>query len=126
MQATQADKVREFRALHEGPGTFVIPNPWDVGTARLFSQLGFRALATTSAGLAFSLGLPDGRGVLSREIVLAHEIQPCSSSRTLKEDFGAPLPPSAPAESRGTKPSSINWSPATAIGRQWQPHPGRG
>lgn len=72
MQTTQADKVSEFRVLHEGPGTFVIPNPWDGGTARFFGQLGFRALATTSAGSAFSLGLPDQRGALSREMALAH------------------------------------------------------
>ncbi len=59
-----------FRALHEQPGAFVIPNPWDVGTARLLASLGFTALATTSAGLAFSLGVPEG--VLGRDQVLAH------------------------------------------------------
>lgn len=52
------DKGRVFRDLHAA--TFVIPNPWDVGTARLLAALGFKALATTSAGYAFSLGLPDG------------------------------------------------------------------
>lgn len=59
-----------FRALHEREGAFVIPNPWDVGTARILAALGFEALATTSAGLAFSLGKPDG-GV-TREEALAH------------------------------------------------------
>lgn len=49
-----------FRMLHEGPGAFVIPNPWDIGTAKLLASLGFKALATTSAGYAFSRGLPDG------------------------------------------------------------------
>jgi len=58
-----------FRKLHES-GCFVIPNPWDVGTARYLRHLGFRAVATTSAGLAFSLGLPDS-GV-SRDMVLSH------------------------------------------------------
>ena len=48
-----------FRRLHEG-GCFVMPNPWDVGSARALQHLGFPALATTSAGMAFSRGLPDG------------------------------------------------------------------
>jgi len=52
------DRVREFRRLHES-GCFVIPNPWDVGSAHLLAQLGFRALATTSAGFAWSQGRPD-------------------------------------------------------------------
>jgi 2-methylisocitrate lyase-like PEP mutase family enzyme len=63
-------KGKVFRALHEGPGAFIIPNPWDVGSARILEVLGFKALATTSAGLAFSLGLPDG--AVSREQALAH------------------------------------------------------
>lgn len=54
------DKGREFRALHEAPGAFVIPNPWDIGTAKLLASFGFKALATTSAGFAFARGLPDG------------------------------------------------------------------
>jgi 2-methylisocitrate lyase-like PEP mutase family enzyme len=66
-----AERRAHFRALHES-GCFVIPNPWDVGTARVLQQVGFRTLATTSAGLAFSRGLPDEIGVLSRDIVLAH------------------------------------------------------
>jgi 2-methylisocitrate lyase-like PEP mutase family enzyme len=61
-----------FRALHER-GCFVIPNPWDVGSARYLEHLGFPALATTSAGFAFSQGLPDsGDEVLSRERSLAY------------------------------------------------------
>src|SRR5687768_1180622 len=63
------DRVRSFRQLHES-GCFVIPNPWDVGSARLLAQLGFPAVATTSAGLAWSLGHPDNRVTL--EAVLAH------------------------------------------------------
>ena len=57
--STQADKGRAFRALHERAGGFIIPNPWDVGTARLLAGLGFEALATTSAGYAFSAGQRD-------------------------------------------------------------------
>jgi 2-methylisocitrate lyase-like PEP mutase family enzyme len=61
----QQRRAREFVALHEGP-TFVIPNPWDAGTARLLTQLGFPALATTSGGLAFGLGRRDGANQVTR------------------------------------------------------------
>lgn len=54
------DKGAIFRKLHDGPGAFVIPNPWDIGTAKLLASFGFSALATTSAGYAFSRGRPDG------------------------------------------------------------------
>jgi len=67
---TQAEKAAAFRALHERPGAFIIPNPWDAGTAKLLASLGFEALATTSLGLSNSLGRPDGAGVVSREEVL--------------------------------------------------------
>jgi 2-methylisocitrate lyase-like PEP mutase family enzyme len=56
---TQAEKGRTFRALHERDQAFIIPNPWDVGTARLLTHLGFEALATTSMGYAFSAGQRD-------------------------------------------------------------------
>ena len=59
-----------FRALHERDGPFIIPNPWDAGSARILAALGFEALATTSAGLAFSLGLPEG--CVDRETALDH------------------------------------------------------
>jgi 2-methylisocitrate lyase-like PEP mutase family enzyme len=67
---TQAEKAAVFRALHERPGAFIIPNPWDAGTARLLASLGFEALATTSLGLANTLGRPDGTGAVSRAEVL--------------------------------------------------------
>jgi 2-methylisocitrate lyase-like PEP mutase family enzyme len=67
---TQAEKARTFRALHERDHAFVIPNPWDIGTARLLAQLGFEALATTSAGYAFSIGQRDYS--LTRDRVLGH------------------------------------------------------
>jgi 2-methylisocitrate lyase-like PEP mutase family enzyme len=60
-----------FRKLHEG-GCFAIPNPWDVGTARYLCHLGFQALATSSAGFAFSRGLPDTDWALSRDQMLNH------------------------------------------------------
>jgi len=69
MPSTPSERRARFRQLHER-GCFVIPNPWDVGSARLLQSLGFPALASTSAGLAFSLGLPDG--AVPREAVLRH------------------------------------------------------
>ena len=60
-----------FRVLHQ-EGCFVIPNPWDIGSARYLQHLGFRALATTSAGFAFSQGLPDSDVAVSRDRSLAH------------------------------------------------------
>lgn len=69
---SQAEKGRRFRALHERPGAFLIPNPWDAGTARMLTQLGFEALTTTSAGLAFTLGRRDGAGLVTREETLAN------------------------------------------------------
>jgi 2-methylisocitrate lyase-like PEP mutase family enzyme len=69
---TQAEKASAFRALHARPGAFVIPNPWDAGTAKLLASLGFEALATTSLGLSNMLGRPDGSGVVSRDEVLAN------------------------------------------------------
>jgi len=71
-RATQAEKAARFRALHEQPGAFVIPNPWDAGTARVLTALGFEALTTTSAGLAFVLGRRDGEGSVRREEALAN------------------------------------------------------
>jgi 2-methylisocitrate lyase-like PEP mutase family enzyme len=72
MPATQAEKGARFRALHARPGAFVIPNPWDAGTARILDRLGFEALTTTSAGLAFTLGRSDGAGEVTREETLAN------------------------------------------------------
>lgn len=64
------ERAAAFRALHERPGAFVIPNPWDVGSARLLAHLGFEALATSSAGYAFSIGQTDG--TVGRERMLEH------------------------------------------------------
>jgi 2-methylisocitrate lyase-like PEP mutase family enzyme len=68
---TLEERCATFRQLHAG-GCFVIPNPWDVGTARYLEHLGFRALATTSAGFAFSQGLPDADWAVPRDSMLAH------------------------------------------------------
>jgi len=66
---TIADKRRTFRKLHEA-GCFVIPNPWDIGSAHYLQHLGFKALATTSAGFAFTRALADG--AVPRDLMLAH------------------------------------------------------
>jgi 2-methylisocitrate lyase-like PEP mutase family enzyme len=66
----QAQKAAAFRALHEREGAFIIPNPWDAGTARLLAHLGFESLATTSAGYAFSVGRRDGS--VDRDEMMEH------------------------------------------------------
>jgi 2-methylisocitrate lyase-like PEP mutase family enzyme len=84
-------KGAAFRRLHEAPGAFIIPNPWDTGTARILARLGFPALATTSAGMAFSLGVAEGR--TAPEDVLAHcrmivAATPLPVSADLEKGFG--------------------------------------
>ena len=69
---TQAEKAAHFQALHQGPEPFVIGNPWDAGSAKILTSLGFPALSTTSAGLAFSLGKKDGTASVSRAEALAN------------------------------------------------------
>lgn len=90
-QIGQAEKGRKFRELHERPSAFIIPNPWDVGTARVLAKIGFEALATTSSGFAFSMGKRDYEP--GRERVLAHarEIVAATSlpvSADLENGFG--------------------------------------
>src|SRR5260370_34062878 len=70
MTLTVAGKRARFAEIHAGADCFVIPNPWDVGSTKYLSTLGFKALATTSAGAAFAAGLPDGG--MTRKAVLAH------------------------------------------------------
>jgi 2-methylisocitrate lyase-like PEP mutase family enzyme len=85
------DKRIAFRKLHEAPGAFIIPNPWDIGTARILAALGFPALATTSAGMAFSLGVAEG--AVSRKDTLDHcrsivAATPLPVSADLEKGFG--------------------------------------
>lgn len=75
-------KAEAFRALHQRPGIFVIPNPWDAGSARVLESLGFSALATTSAGLAYSLGKPDGHASVTRKDTL-HNAQSIVAATSL-------------------------------------------
>ncbi len=93
MSLTQSDKAARFQALHHGPGAFVIPNPWDVGSARLLAGLGFQALATSSAASANALGHRDGG--LTREQALAHarsivDATDLPISADLEKGFGVP------------------------------------
>ena len=69
---TQAEKAQAFQALHERAKIFVMPNPWDAGTAKLFASLGFEALATTSLGFASTLGRVDGTLSVTREELIAN------------------------------------------------------
>ena len=70
MTVSQNDKAIRFRALHQAPGAFVIPNPWDAGSARILAALGFQALATSSGASAGVLGRRDGK--VTRDEALAH------------------------------------------------------
>lgn len=81
----------DFRRLHEAPGAFIIPNPWDAGTARILAALGFKALATTSAGMSFAMGAREGG--IKRDAALAHcralvAATPLPVSADLENGFG--------------------------------------
>src|SRR5947199_5802161 len=67
---SQTEKAQAFRALHQREGAFIIPNPWDIGTARVLAHLGFEALATTSMGYAFSVGQRDN--TIDRDRMMMH------------------------------------------------------
>ena len=66
---SQTDKAMQFRQRHRGPGVLVLPNAWDVASARIIEDAGFPAIATTSAGIAFSLGYPDGQRIPREEMI---------------------------------------------------------
>ena len=91
MSVSQADKAARFRALHQAPGSFVIPNPWDAGSARVLAGLGFPALATSSGASAGVLGRRDGK--VTRDEALAHaraivEATDLPVSADLEKGFG--------------------------------------
>jgi 2-methylisocitrate lyase-like PEP mutase family enzyme len=99
MPASATDRANAFCALHRRAGAFVMPNPWDVGTARILAGLGFEALATTSAGFAFTLGRRDAEGAITRDEALAH-------ARTIVD--ATPLPVSADLENGfGEAPETV-------------------
>ena len=91
MTVTQSDKATRFKALHQGPGAFVIPNPWDAGSARMLAGLGFQALATSSGAAAGILGRRDGQ--VTRDEALAQaramvEATDLPVSADLEKGFG--------------------------------------
>jgi 2-methylisocitrate lyase-like PEP mutase family enzyme len=93
MTATRQEKFNLFRALHQRPGAFVIPNPWDAGSAKILSALGFEALATTSAGCAFARGHLDSAPEMTRDVILQNakeivEATPLPVSADLQNGFG--------------------------------------
>ena len=88
---TQAEKGRAFRMLHERDGAFIMPNPWDIGSARLLAHLGFEALATTSAGYAFSLGRCDNTVARDQMMIHASDIASATdlpASADMENGFG--------------------------------------
>ncbi|ATU94287.1 isocitrate lyase/PEP mutase family protein [Phyllobacterium zundukense] len=92
--ASQTKKYQVFRELHNRPGAFVVPNPWDAGSARILTALGFEALATTSAGFAFTIGRRDSAAALPREAILLNarsivEATNLPVSADLEDGFGA-------------------------------------
>jgi 2-methylisocitrate lyase-like PEP mutase family enzyme len=91
MSQEQQDKGEAFASLHAGPGAFVIPNPWDIGSTRILTGMGFKALATTSAGYAFSRGCTDG--IIGLDEMLAHAAEivaatPLPVSADLEDGYG--------------------------------------
>src|SRR5436853_6099059 len=91
MTASQSDKATRFQALHQGPGAFVIPNPWDAGSARLLAGLGFQALATSSGASAGILGRRDGTVTREEALAQARAIVNASDlpvSADLEKGFG--------------------------------------
>jgi 2-methylisocitrate lyase-like PEP mutase family enzyme len=111
-EISQERKGEAFRALHAGP-PFVIPNPWDRGSAKVFAALGFRALATTSAGFAFTLGRQDGEVTLEEVVEHAHAIDAATSlpvSVDLENGYGPDPADAALAISRAAGAGAVGGS----------------
>ena len=109
---SQAEKGAAFRALHEGPA-FIIPNPWDAGSAHVLEQLGFQALATTSSGFAFTLGRPDGSVTLDE--VAEHTRLLCDTTTVpvavdLENGFGHEPEAAATAITRAAEAGAVGGS----------------
>ena len=112
MPGTQDEKAERFRALHEGE-TFIIPNPWDVGSARVLEALGFRALATTSSGFAFTLGRLDGQVTLEEVAGHVRAVDEASAlpvSVDLENGFGSDPEDAAAAITRVAADGAVGGS----------------
>jgi 2-methylisocitrate lyase-like PEP mutase family enzyme len=116
---TQDEKGRAFRALHEGD-PFVIPNPWDAGSARVLAALGFRALASTSSGFAYTLGRLDGGATLDEVAAHAEELDRATDlpvSVDLENGYGESPESAAQAISRVAEAGAVggsieDWDPS--------------
>ncbi|MGE8166745.1 isocitrate lyase/PEP mutase family protein [Pseudomonas putida] len=122
----QTLRAEAFKALHERDGAFVIPNPWDAGSARLLAGLGFEALATTSAGLAFSLGRPDAEAALNLEETLENaraivDATPLPVAADLENGFGELPQDCAQAILRAAEAGLVGGSIEDATGRSDAP-----
>jgi len=119
---SQADKAALFRRLHQGPGILVLPNVWDVASARIVEQAGFPAIATSSAGVAFALGYPDGERISRDEMtsvvarIVAHVGVPVTAD--MEAGYG-PGPEDAAATVRAV-------IAAGAVGMNFEDSPGEG
>ena len=123
MQVTQKDKGDAFRALHAGD-PFVIPNPWDAGSARMLEELGFKALATTSSGFAFTLGRPDGGATLAELVEHVRVLSEATSlpvSVDLENGHGDPAEAIRSVSEAGAVGGSIeDWDPETGLYERMQ------
>ena len=111
-EISQQRKGEAFRALHEGP-PFVIPNPWDAGSAKVFAALGFEALATTSAGFAFTLGRQDGDVTLDEVAEHTRALDAATSlpvSVDLENGYGPDPADAARAISRAAEAGAVGGS----------------
>jgi len=109
---SQAEKAEAFRALHAGP-PFVIPNPWDAGSARIFAGLGFEALATTSSGFAYTLGRGDGSATLdevAEHVTALNEATDLPVSADLENGYGATPADAARAIERAAAAGAVGGS----------------
>ena len=122
--ATQAEKGQRFAALHAREGAFVIPNPWDAGSAMILQHLGFEALATTSAGYAFSIGKLDGE--VGLEDMIAHcrvlcEATPLPVSADLENGFADDPKRAAQTLVRGAEAGLVGGSIEDSTGHRDKP-----
>jgi 2-methylisocitrate lyase-like PEP mutase family enzyme len=119
---SQADKAALFRRLHQGPGILVLPNVWDVASARIVEQAGFPAIATSSAGVAFALGYPDGERISRDEMtsvvarIVAHVGVPVTAD--MEAGYGR-----GPEDAAATVRAVIA---AGAVGMNFEDSPGEG
>ena len=124
--STQMTRATAFRQLHDRPGIFAIPNPWDAGSAKMLARLGFEALATTSAGFAFSVGKPDAEGAINREETLSNaraivSVTSLPVSADLENGFGDDPETCAETIRMAAKEGLVGGSIEDATGRRENP-----